>query len=90
MNAMLKISKKFMLTYIVIALNIIVYVYTSMLGGNFIETSYDVILRYGQVNFLVLYQGWYWQLFTAMFVHVNIVHLLGNMFFLLILSLIHI
>jgi len=87
MNAILKISKKFMLTYIIIALNIIVYVYTSMLGGNFIETSYNVILQYGQVNFLVLYQGWYWQLFTAMFVHVNIVHLLGNMFFLLIFGL---
>jgi len=87
MNAMLKSSKKFMPTYIIIGLNIIFYVYTSMLGENFIETSNDVILQYGQVNFLVLYQGWYWQLFTAMFVHVNIAHLLGNMFFLLIFGL---
>jgi rhomboid protease GluP len=31
--------------------------------------------------------GWFWQLFTAMFVHVNIIHLLGNMFFLLIFGL---
>ena len=87
MNVMSKSSKKYMLTYVIIALNIIVYVYTSVLGGNFIETSYDVILHYGQVNFYVLYQGWYWQLFTSMFVHVSIIHLLGNMLFLFIFGL---
>jgi rhomboid protease GluP len=32
-------------------------------------------------------QGSVWQLFTAMFVHVDIVHLVGNMFFLLIFGL---
>jgi rhomboid protease GluP len=32
-------------------------------------------------------RGWHWQLFTAMFVHLNIVHLLGNMFFLLVFGL---
>ena len=84
---MSKSSKKYMPTYILIALNIIVYIYTSVLGGNFMETSYDVILHYGQVNFYVLYQGWYWQLFTSMFIHSSIVHLLGNMFFLLIFGL---
>ena len=84
---MSKNSKKYMPTYIIIALNIIVYICTSVLGGNFMETSYDVILHYGQVNFYVLYQGWYWQLFTSMFVHAGIVHLLGNMLFLLIFGL---
>jgi len=87
MKVMLKSSKRLMPTYVAIALNVIVYVYTSLLSGNFIQTSYSVIQRYGQVNFLVLYQGWYWQLFTAMFVHVNIMHLLGNMIFLLIFGL---
>jgi rhomboid protease GluP len=74
-------------TYIIIALNIIVYVCTSIIGGDFITTGYNAILWLGQVNALVLYQGWYWQLFTAMFVHVNIVHLFGNMLFLLIFGL---
>lgn len=79
-------SKKFMPTYILIASNIIVYFYTSIAGGNFLETSIDMLLKYGQVNYFVL-SGQYWQLFTAMFVHVNIVHILGNMFFLLIFGL---
>lgn len=73
-------------TYVIIALNVIVYVHTALLSGNVIEMNYYVIQKYGQYNLFVL-NGWYWQLFSAMFVHVNIVHLLGNMFFLLIFGL---
>jgi rhomboid protease GluP len=83
----LKSSKKFMPTYILIALNVMVYIYTSLVGGNFLETNNNVILLYGQVNYFVLHFNWYWQLFTAMFVHISIMHLLGNMLFLLIFGL---
>jgi rhomboid protease GluP len=77
-------SQRFKPTYILIALNVAVYVYTSVVGGNFLETNYELIWRYGQVNGLVLYYGQYWQLFTSMFVHASIAHLAGNMLFLLI------
>jgi len=87
MNAMSKSSKKYMPTYIIIALNIIFYVCTSIIGGDFITTGDRAIFLFGQVNYFVIYYGWYWQLFTSMFVHVSIVHLLGNMFFLLIFGL---
>ena len=83
---MYRSSKKPMLTYAIIASNIIFYVYTAILSRDFIVTNYYVIRQYGQYNYFVL-NGWYWQLITAMFVHVNIVHLLGNMFFLLIFGL---
>jgi len=86
MNAMFKSPRRFMPTYLIITLNIIVYAYTSMVGGNFVETNSYIVLLYGQFNLLVM-NGWYWQLFTAMFVHFNIIHLLGNMFFLLIFGL---
>jgi len=86
MKAMSKSSKKYMPTYIIIALNMLFYVFTSILSGNIVEMDYYVIRHYGQYNLFVL-NGWYWQLFTAMFVHVSIVHLLGNMFFLLIFGL---
>ena len=86
MKTMFKNSKRFMPTYIIIALNMIVYVYTSVIGGNFIVTNEYFIWMYGQVNLFVMH-GWYWQLFTAMFIHMNIIHLLGNMFFLLIFGL---
>jgi rhomboid protease GluP len=80
-------SQKFKPTYILIALNVAVYVYTSVTGGNFLETSNDMILLYGQVNYSVIYHGWYWQLLTSMFVHASIAHLAGNMLFLLIFGL---
>ena len=80
-------SMKFKPTYILIALNIAFYVYTSVAGGDFLNTSDSMILRYGQVNGFVIYNGWYYQLFTSMFVHANIAHLAGNMLFLLIFGL---
>ena len=86
MNLTFATSKKFKPTYIIVALNMAVYAYTSIVSGDFMETSYDVILQYGQVNYFVM-NGLYWQLFTAMFIHVNIIHLLGNMLFLLIFGL---
>lgn len=86
MISVFKSSRKFMPTYILIMLNVAAYVYTSVVGGNFVETNYDLILLYGQVNLFVI-NGWYWQLFTSMFIHVSIIHLLGNMLFLLIFGL---
>ena len=79
-------SQKFKPTYILIAVNIAVYAYTSWAGGNFLETSWDMIIQYGQVNLLVL-NGWWWQLFTSMFVHASLMHLAGNILFLLIFGL---
>jgi rhomboid protease GluP len=80
-------SQKFMPTYILIALNIAFYVYTSVVGGDFLNTNINMIVQYGQVNSLVIYSGYYYQLFTSMFVHANIAHIAGNMLFLLIFGL---
>jgi rhomboid protease GluP len=80
-------SQKFKPTYILIAINIAFYIYTSVAGGDFLNTSDNMILLYGQVNGFVIYLGWYYQLFTSMFVHANIAHLAGNMLFLLIFGL---
>jgi rhomboid protease GluP len=80
-------SQKFMPTYILIALNIAFYIYTSVVGGDFLNTNTNMIVQYGQVNSLVIYFGYYYQLFTSMFVHANIAHIAGNMLFLLIFGL---
>lgn len=74
--------------------NVAMYFFTSIIGGSFLETNLEIQREgneiiiskpaiFAQVNFLVMH-GWYWQLFSAMFVHVNLVHLVGNMLFLLI------
>lgn len=80
-------SQKFKPTYILIALNIAVYIYTSAVGGDFLNTNIDMLLQYGQVNGLVIYSGHYYQLFTSMFIHADIAHIIGNMLFLFIFGL---
>jgi rhomboid protease GluP len=79
-------SQKFKPTLILIALNVAFYIYTSVSGENFLSTSPNMLLQYGQLNVLVL-QGGYWRLFTSMFIHADIAHISGNMLFLLIFGL---
>jgi rhomboid protease GluP len=79
--------EKYKPTYILIALNVGIYIYGAIVGGNAFETSKGVVLQWGQVNAAVLYGGAYFQLFTSMFIHASIYHLVGNMLFLLIFGL---
>ena len=76
-------------TFLVMA-NLLVYIYTSVVGfietndiAAFIETSRTVLYQWGQFNYYVI-NGSYWQLLTSIFVHVDIIHISLNMFFLLI------
>jgi rhomboid protease GluP len=80
-------SQQFKPTFILIAINVAVYVYTSLVGGSFLETNYDLIYQYGQVGGLVIFDGQYQQILTSMFVHASIAHIAGNMLFLLIFGL---
>jgi rhomboid protease GluP len=69
-----------------IALNITVYIYMAVLSGNFIAINDNVLAIYEQNN-REIFNGAYWRLFTAMFAHADILHLLLNMLFLLIFGL---
>jgi rhomboid protease GluP len=80
-------SQKFKPTYILIALNVAVYIYTSVVGGDFLNTSEAMLWQYGQVNPYLISNSLYYQLFTSMFVHADIAHIVGNMLFLLIFGL---
>ncbi len=80
-------SQRYKITFILIALNVAVFIYTSIVGGDFLNTNYYLIFEYGQVNGLIIYYGAYYQLFTSLFIHVSIIHLAGNMLFLLIFGL---
>lgn len=73
-------------TIILVAANVLVYIYTSLVSGNFIETNYEVMRTFGQYN-LNVFEGQYWQLISSMFVHADIMHLGLNMLFLLIFGL---
>lgn len=74
-------------TLILVAANVLFYLCTSLIGKSFIVTSGSALAVYGQYNYAILYRGYWWQLITSMFVHVNIAHLASNMFFLLIFGM---
>ncbi|MEM2916807.1 MAG: rhomboid family intramembrane serine protease [Candidatus Bathyarchaeia archaeon] len=73
-------------TLVLAVLNITAYIFTSLVGGNFFVTDLNVAKTFGQYNYFVL-RGGYWQLFTAMFVHLDIVHVVSNLIFLVIFGL---
>lgn len=79
-------SQKYYPTYILIGINVTIYILTSIVGGNWLVTGEDVLVQWGQYNLLV-FNGFYYQLFTSIFIHASIVHIVGNMLFLLIFGL---
>lgn len=66
--------------------NSLVYVGLSFAGGSFLSINSTLLYFFGQSNQLV-FNGQYWQLFSSLFIHANILHLLGNGLFLLIFGL---
>lgn len=80
-------SQKYKPTYVLIGVNLAFYIYTSVAGGSFLTTNTDMLIKFGQVNGLVINFGYYYQLFTSLFVHADITHIVGNMLFLFIFGL---
>lgn len=62
---------------------VIIYATTAILAGNLFEPNLDVVYWFVQVNAEV-WHGAIWMLFTSMFLHANLLHLGGNVFFLLL------
>ncbi len=73
--------RKYKITYGLIALNLIIYLFSALLSGSIIDmnmqTLVDMGALYGPIT--VLKSEW-WRLFTAMFLHGSMTHLLMNMF----------
>ncbi len=65
---------------------ILVYGCLTILYPSTLALNDDAIYDWGLVNELV-FQGEFWRLFTALFVHASVVHLFSNVLFLLIFGL---
>ncbi len=66
-------------TYILMAINIIVFAIMTLTGGS--ENTANLI-RFGANVKPLVAGGEYWRLFTASFIHIGMFHILFNMYFL--------
>lgn len=79
MNKLKQRTRGMEITFILIAINIAVFLYTAWLSESLNINTLVLILLGGNFKPLVL-QGEYWRFFTAMFLHGNLTHLGFNMY----------
>lgn len=74
------------ITYVLVALNIIVYIITAVLSRDIFTSNINVLISMGaKVNSLIS-SGEYYRLFSCMFLHAGVIHLAFNMYALVIIG----
>lgn len=63
-------------TYLLIAINILVFLFIEYQGSS---TSTETLIKYGAKYNIAIMDGEYWRLITSMFLHIGTFHLLLNM-----------
>lgn len=79
-------APRLIVTKILVALNILVYLYVSIKGGNFGSPDNQLLMDLGANNGEKIFAGEWWRLFTSMFLHGGLTHLAFNMYALWIIG----
>lgn len=78
---MLDQFKKYPITYGLIGINIVIYIFSSFFSQDIIDMDMQTLVDMGALyGPLTVLKGEWWRLFTAMFLHAGMTHLLMNMF----------
>lgn len=70
-------------TYLLIGLNVLIFLVMTLAGGS---THIQILLDFGAMYRPFIAQGEYWRLITPLFLHIGVMHILFNMYALLILG----
>ena len=71
---------RYKITYGIIAINIVVYIFAALLSGSIVDMNMQVLVDMGALyGPLTVWNGEWWRLFTAMFLHGGMTHILMNM-----------
>ena len=78
---MLESFKEYKLTYSIIAVNIVLYAFSAFFSQNIVDMDMQTLVDMGALfGPYVVLKGEWWRLFTAMFLHGGMTHILMNMF----------
>lgn len=75
-----KDNKDSIITYIIIGINIAVYIVSVILSRSFFDINVNVLDFLGAKDNNLINQGEYYRLFTCMFLHSGILHIASNMY----------
>jgi rhomboid protease GluP len=67
-------------TYVLITINILMFIVTAFLSKNFINSDIEVLIKLGAKDNLRITEGQYYRLITAAFLHGGFIHLAVNMY----------
>jgi len=78
---MLEKFLEYKITYTLIAINVIVYIFTALFSRDIVDMDMQTLVDMGALyGPLTVFKGEWWRLFTAMFLHGGMTHILMNMF----------
>ena len=76
-------KKKPVVTYVIIAINVILFILMSIFGGS---TNAHTLLKFGANYDLLIRNGEYYRLITSAFLHIGLLHLLVNSYALYVIG----
>ena len=79
--------QRYKITYTIIVINVIIYIFSALFSQDIVDMELQTLVDMGALyGPLTVLKGEWWRLFTAMFLHGGMTHILMNMFFLYLIG----
>jgi len=73
--------QRYKITYTIIVINVIIYIFSALFSQDIVDMELQTLVDMGALyGPLTVLKGEWWRLFTAMFLHGGMTHILMNMF----------